>query len=101
MEKDYTPCTIEDYDKSLRQTVNNYYTHALNDPSMSKEEAIQQTAQMAENYLNTMDDLESAHENGEIASIADQNQASETSTVDNEASGPSEGPDGGMDGGIE
>ena len=69
--KNYTPVTIEDYDKSMRDSVNAFYEHAMNDPSMSREEAIAQTSQMAENYLNTMEELQEAHENGEIASVND------------------------------
>ena len=38
---------------------------------MSKEEAIAQTSQMAENYLDTMDEINTAHENGEIMSNND------------------------------
>ena len=71
MDKSYTPVTVEDYDNSMRSTVNAFYEHALNDPSMSQEEAIAQTSQMAENYLNTMDEINTAHENGEIMSNND------------------------------
>lgn len=71
MDKSYTPVTVEDYDNSMRATVNAFYEHALNDPSMSQEEAIAQTSQMAENYLNTMDEINTAHENGEIMSNND------------------------------
>ena len=71
MGKNYTPVTIEDYDKSMRDSVNAFYEHAMNDPSMSREEAIAQTSQMAESYLNTMEELQEAHENGEIASVND------------------------------
>lgn len=71
MGKNYTPVTIEDYDKSMRDSVNAFYEHAMNDPSMSREEAIAQTSQMAGNYLNTMEELQEAHENGEIVSVND------------------------------
>ena len=71
MEKNYTPVTIEDYDNSMRATVNAFYEHAKNDPSLSHDEAVAQTGQMAENCLNTMDELQTAHENGEIASVND------------------------------
>lgn len=71
MDKSYTPVTVEDYDDSMRATVNAFYEHALNDSSMSKEEAIAQTSQMAENYLDTMDEINTAHENGEIMSNND------------------------------
>lgn len=71
MEKNYTPVTIEDYDNSMRATVNAFYEHAKNDRSLSHDEAVAQTGQMAENYLNTMNELQTAHKNGEIASLND------------------------------
>ena len=80
MGKNYTPVTIEDYDNSMRSTVNAFYEHAKNDPSMSHEEVVAQTSQMAENYLNTMDELQTAHENGEIASVNDNEAMAETTS---------------------
>ena len=49
--------TKEEYAQSLRDTVNKYYEHALNDPNMSKEEAIEETGKMAEDYLNAVDEF--------------------------------------------
>lgn len=70
----------EEYEASLRDSVNAYYEHAMNDPSMSQDEAIQSTAEMAENYHNAMDDFDAA--------------AAENSNGN-------EGIDGGDDGGID
>lgn len=91
MEKNYTPVTAEDYDKSMRETVNAYYEHAMSDPNMSKEEAMQETANMAEEYLSAMEEISAAQENGEIESSAAEEAGED---IDN---------DGGVDddGGIE
>lgn len=70
-DNDFSKATVEDYDKSLRDSVNAYYQHALNDPSMSREEAIQSTAEMAERYHAAMEEVQAAHARGEIASVND------------------------------
>ena len=67
MDKGYTPVTAEDYESSMRSTVNAFYEHAVNDPSLTQEEAIAQTAEVAENYLAAMEDVQAAGERGEIA----------------------------------
>ena len=38
--------------QSLRDTVNAYYTHTLNDPNMSTEDALKSTGEMAKKYLS-------------------------------------------------
>lgn len=78
----------EEYDQTLRDSVNNYYEHALNDPSMSKDEAIQSTAEMAENYENAMAEFDAAQEA----------EAAEANTAETGMEGDM---DGGMDGGME
>lgn len=50
--------TLAEYNDSLRSGVNAYYAHAANDPSISREEAIAATAQMAENYLNAVGEFQ-------------------------------------------
>ena len=52
MSLDYKPVTLDEYNQSLRDTVNAYYTHALNDPNMSTEDALKSTGEMAEKYLS-------------------------------------------------
>ena len=59
---------MEEYDRNMRDSVNAFYQHAVNDPSMSREEAIAQTSQMAERYLEEREALQEAYERGEIAS---------------------------------
>lgn len=49
--------TKEEYAQSLRDTVNKYYEHALNDPNMSRKEVIEETGKMAEDYLNAVDEF--------------------------------------------
>ena len=48
MDRGYTPVTAEDYESSMRSTVNAFYEHAVNDPSLTQEEAIAQTAEVAD-----------------------------------------------------
>ena len=43
--------TLDEYNQSLRDSVNAYYQHAQNDPTISQEDAITSTAEMSENYL--------------------------------------------------
>ena len=45
MSFDPKPVTLEEYNQSLRDTVNAYYEHAMQDPSMTEEDAIQSTAE--------------------------------------------------------
>lgn len=47
--------TLDEYNQSLRDSVNAYYQHAQNDPTMSQEDAITSTAEMSENYLNSVE----------------------------------------------
>ena len=54
--------TLEEYDQSLRSAVNAYYEHAMQDPNMSHEEAIANTAKMSEEYLNAVDEFKAAME---------------------------------------
>ena len=85
--------TQEQYDQTLRDTVNAYYEHAMNDPSMSHEEAVSSTAQMAEEYPNAVDEFQASAEAQEAA-LTD-----EVSGESVESAG--EGLDGGDDGGID
>lgn len=52
------PVSLEEYNQALRAAVNAYYEHAINDPSMSKEEAIRSTAEMSERYLNAVQEFQ-------------------------------------------
>ena len=58
MSFDPKPVTLEEYNQSLRDTVNAYYEHALQDPSMTEEDAIQSTAEMSEKYLDAVEEFQ-------------------------------------------
>ena len=59
----YTPMTVEEYDQFLRNAVNEYYVHAMNDPNMSKEEALRTSGEAAERYLTAVEEYKVAMEN--------------------------------------
>ena len=58
MSFDPKPVTLEEYNQSLRDTVNAYYEHAMQDPSMTEEHAIQSTAEMSEKYLDAVEEFQ-------------------------------------------
>lgn len=49
--------SLEEYNQSLRDSVNAYYTHAMNDPSMSKEDVLKSTDEMAEKYIEAVEEF--------------------------------------------
>lgn len=59
----YTPMTVEEYDYFLRNAVNEYYVHAMNDPNMSEEEALRTSGEAAERYLTAVEEYKAAMEN--------------------------------------
>ena len=67
MSFDYKPVSLEEYNQSLRDTVNAYYTHAMNAPEMSNEEALQTTGEMSEKYLEAVEEFQES--TGEITSV--------------------------------
>ena len=96
---DPKPVSLEEYNQSLRDSVNAYYVHAMNDPSMSREEAVSSTAQMAENYLNAVDEFQAAQT--EIGTEGDITSGNGTGVEDGIDSGEDleggEGCEDGMD----
>lgn len=52
------PVSLDDYNATLRGSVNDYYEHAMNDPTMSKEDAIKSTAEMSEKYLDAVQEFQ-------------------------------------------
>lgn len=58
MSFDPKPVTLEEYNQSLRDTVNAYYEHAMQDPSMTEEDTIQSTAEMSEKYLDAVEEFQ-------------------------------------------
>ncbi len=86
----------ETFNNTLRDSVNAYYEHAMNDPSVSNEEAIAETAQVAEAYHNEMDAFDAAQ--AEAAASAEVSAgAVDTGSA---GAGVSGGIDGGVDGGM-
>lgn len=94
----YTPVTLEAYNQSLRDSVNAYYVHAMNDPNMSKEEAIRSTSEMAERYLNAVDEFKAETAMNENAEAQPVTTASVNNGIDG-GSGGIDGGSGGIDGG--
>lgn len=62
MSFDYKPVSLEEYNQTLRDSVNAYYTHAMNDPDMSSEDALKSTGEMAEQYIDAVQEFEDAQE---------------------------------------
>ena len=50
--------TSEQFAATLRDSVNQFYTHAINDPTLSHDEALSQTYQMSENHFNAIAEFE-------------------------------------------
>ena len=57
MSFEYKPVSLEKYNQTLRDSVNAYYTHAMNDPNMSNEDALKSTGEMAEQYLDAVQEF--------------------------------------------
>ena len=66
MSFEYKPVFLEDYNQTLRDSVNAYYTHAMNDPNMSNEDALKSTGEMAEQYLDAVQEFQETQEMGNI-----------------------------------
>jgi len=100
--------TAEQYAQSLRDQVNAYYEHALNDPGMSREEAISSTAEMAERALAATEAFQAEMEAQEASVSQEAAAAQETpgqeageAAVSQEAPDNSGGVDGGDTGGVD
>ena len=88
--------TAEQYEATLRDSVNAYYEHAKNDPPMSQDEVISSTAQMAENYHNAVDDFNAAQAEANENMAETNEAAAEVSTTESVDSGI-DGDDGGIE----
>ncbi len=69
MSFEYKPVSLEKYNQTLRDSVNAYYTHAMNDPNMSNEDALKSTGEMAEQYLDAVQEFQETQEMGNIETI--------------------------------
>lgn len=52
------PVSLDEYNATLRGSVNTYYVHAMNDPTISREDAIKFTAEMSEKYLDAVEEFQ-------------------------------------------
>lgn len=66
MSFEYKPVSLEEYNHTLRDSVNAYYTHAMNDPNMSNEDTLKSTGEMAEQYLDAVQEFQETQEMGNI-----------------------------------
>ena len=66
MSFEYKPVSLEEYNQTLRDSVNAYYTHAMNDPNMSNEDALKSTGEMAEQYLDAVQEFQETQEMGNV-----------------------------------
>ena len=66
MSFEYKPVSLEEYNQTLRDSVNAYYTHAMNAPNMSNEDALKSTGEMAEQYLDAVQEFQETQEMGNI-----------------------------------
>lgn len=83
----------EEYDSQLRDSVNAFYEHQMNDPGISQEEAISTTSEMAENYLVSMEEFDA-----QAAEAAQSQQVDNDESVGNGTENDTGGIDN--DGGI-
>ena len=90
--------TQKEFDSTLRNSVNNFYQHTKNDPSLTSEEALSQTAQMSEGYLSEMEAFDAAQ--AQTPAAESSVDASAGLTADAGVSSASAGIDGGADGGC-
>ena len=91
---DPKPVTLDEYNQGLRDSVNAYYQHALNDPTMSQEDAITSTAQMSENYLNSVEAFQASQ--GTAATSVESNEVTETVSESESSVGTSNLQEGGI-----
>lgn len=100
MSFEYKPVTLEEYNQSLRDSVNGFYSHSMNNPSISSDQTIKETSEMAENYHEAVEQFQ--NDIGEVG--AEDNIGSgiqsEDMSVDNDSLADS-GSDGLSDDGMD
>lgn len=58
MSFDPKPVSLEEYDQTLRGAVNDNYIRELNDPSMSREDAMRSSSEMSEKYFDAVQEFQ-------------------------------------------
>ncbi len=94
MSFDYKPVTLDEYNQSLRDSVNAYYAHASNDPSMSREDVLVSTGAMAESYFGAVAEFQ-AEQDAQTQGVQETNDVGAGVTDETSEEGP--GIDGGED----
>lgn len=101
------PVSLDEYNATLRGSVNAYYEHAVNDPTMSKDEVFKSTAEMSEKYLDAVQEFQEsqvtqttvgADMNDGIQSIESNGVQADTNALD--ATDGSVGDTGSIDSGV-
>lgn len=52
------PVSLEEYNQTLRDSVNAYYNSEINNPNVSNEEAVQSTNEMSERYIEAVQEFQ-------------------------------------------
>lgn len=74
------PVSLDEYNATLRGSVNAYYVHAMNDPTISREDAIKFTAEMSEKYLDAVEEFQESQGTQATNSLATNEEAQSVET---------------------
>ena len=72
--------SLDEYNATLRGSVNAYYVHAMNDPTISREDAIKFTAEMSEKYLDAVEEFQESQGMQATNSLATNEEAQSVET---------------------
>lgn len=72
--------SLDEYNAILRGSVNAYYVHAMNDPTISREDAIKFTAEMSEKYLDAVEEFQESQGMQATNSLATNEEAQSVET---------------------
>ena len=101
------PVSLDEYNATLRSSVNAYYEHAVSDPTMSKDEVFKSTAEMSEKYLDAVQEFQEsqvtqatvgADMNEGVQSVESNGVQADTNVLD--ATGVTGGDAGAIDSGV-
>lgn len=74
------PVSLDEYNATLRGSVNAYYVHAMNDQTISREDAIKFTAEMSEKYLDAVEEFQESQGMQATNSLATNEEAQSVET---------------------
>lgn len=72
--------SLDEYNATLRGSVNAYYVHAMNDQTISREDAIKFTAEMSEKYLDAVEEFQESQGMQATNSLATNEEAQSVET---------------------